>query len=116
MSTEKANISTPFGLMQVRHLTNPTFLFLLSRALDAISAHYRVRSVREECLDHVLILGERHLHRVLKEYVSYFNQARPHQSIAQQIPAGDRHRIGNGPVRCRDVLGGVIHDYYRLAA
>ena len=36
-----------------------------------------VRSVRAECLDHVLILNERHVHRVLKEYVTYFNHARP---------------------------------------
>ncbi len=75
-----------------------------------------IRSVREECLDHVLIVGERHLHRVLKEYAAYFNHARPHQGIGQQIPAGDKRSIGEGPVRCRDVLGGIIHDYYREAA
>ena len=38
-----------------------------------------LESVRRECLDHVLILGERHLRRVLREYVAYFNQERPHQ-------------------------------------
>ena len=75
-----------------------------------------IRSVREECLDHVLILGERHLQRVLKEYGRYFNQARPHQGIGQEIPAGDNRCFGTGPVRCRDVLGGIIHDYYRAAA
>ena len=62
------------------------------------------------------IVGERQLHRVLKEYAAYFNHARPHQSIGQQIPAGDKWSIGDGPVRCRDVLGGIIHDYYREAA
>src|SRR5215813_3390047 len=45
-----------------------------------------LRSVRQECLDHVLILHDRQLQRVLKEYVVYFNQARPHQGIGQQIP------------------------------
>jgi transposase InsO family protein len=81
------------------------------------SPHQRwVRSVREECLDHVLILGEQHLRRVLKEYEAYFNDARPHQGIAQAIPADDRRGIKSGPVRCRDVLGGIIHDYYRAAA
>ena len=75
-----------------------------------------IRSVREECLDHVLILNERHLHRVLKEYVTYFNHARPHQGIEQQIPAGDKCCSGDGPVRCRDILGGIMHDYYRAAA
>ncbi len=74
-----------------------------------------IRSVREECLDHVLILHDRHLHRVLKEYVTYFNHARPHQGIEQRIPARDK-RGGDGPIQCRDLLGGIIHDYYRTAA
>jgi transposase InsO family protein len=52
-----------------------------------------VRSVREECLDHVLILSEQHLRRVLKEYTTYFNDARPHQGIAQAIPVGDRRGV-----------------------
>ncbi len=43
-------------------------------------------SVRWECLDHFLILGERHLQRMLMEYVRYFDQARPHQGLGQQIP------------------------------
>src|SRR4028119_1766860 len=59
-----------------------------------------IRSVREECLDHVLILNDGHLQRVLKEYVNYFNHARPHQGIAQQIPAGGKHGGRDGPVRC----------------
>src|SRR5918997_4778 len=43
-------------------------------------------SVRRECLDHVLVLGEAHLRRILTEYVGYFNRARPHQGINQQVP------------------------------
>jgi transposase InsO family protein len=38
-------------------------------------------SVRRECADHVLVLGERHLRRVLREYVAYFNRDRPHQGL-----------------------------------
>src|SRR5919201_1090462 len=45
-------------------------------------------SVRRESLDHLLILGERQLYRAIKEYVDYFNRARPHQGIEQQIPEG----------------------------
>ncbi len=75
-----------------------------------------IRSVREECLDHMFILNEQHLHRVLREYTTYFNHARPHQGIAQQIPAGDKRDGENGPIWCRNVLGGIIHDYYRTAA
>ncbi|MHB8630187.1 MAG: transposase [Aggregatilineales bacterium] len=43
-------------------------------------------SIRRECLDHVLILGEGHLRRVMKAYVDYFNRARPHQGLGQRIP------------------------------
>jgi putative transposase len=43
-------------------------------------------SVQRECLDHFLILGERHLSRLMKEYERYFNDARPHQGIGQRIP------------------------------
>jgi putative transposase len=43
-------------------------------------------SVRRECLDHLLILHERQLQRVLNAYVHYFNRARPHQGIKQQLP------------------------------
>ncbi len=74
-----------------------------------------IRSVREECLDHLLILNDRHLQRVLKEYTTYFNHARPHQGIEQQIPASDK-RGRDGAIQCRNVLGGIIHDYYRAAA
>ncbi len=45
-----------------------------------------LRSLRQECLDHFLILNEGHLTRVLKEYVKYYNTLRPHQGIQQQIP------------------------------
>ncbi len=47
-----------------------------------------VRSVREECLDRLIILNERHLRCVLKEYVSYYNARRPHQGLAQDSPLG----------------------------
>ena len=43
-------------------------------------------SLRRECLDHVLVLGDRQLVRVLKEYSGYFNRARPHQGLMQQTP------------------------------
>ncbi len=76
-------------------------------------------SVRRECTDHVLVLGEAHLHRVLREYVAYFNTARPHQGLRQRIPdpaAVRAHRPGDGgPVRVVPVLGGLHHTYLRAA-
>jgi transposase InsO family protein len=76
-------------------------------------------SVRRECLDHLFIVGEAHLRRVLRAYVTYFNEQRPHQSIAQQIPApGQTTRSGpenTGRVVALPVLGGLHHAYRRVA-
>ena len=60
-----------------------------------------VRSIRQECLDHLLILNQRHLLRVIKEYTTYYNAARPHQGINQQapIPFSSQPR---GNIHCRD--------------
>jgi putative transposase len=74
-----------------------------------------VYTIREECLDHLLILGQRHLRRILLEYVQYYNTARPHQGIQQYAPL-PFPPVQSGPVARRDVLGGIIHDYYRQVA
>ena len=73
-------------------------------------------SVRRECLDHLLVLGEAHLRRILREYVTYFNRDRPHQGLRQRIPdppEEDVHQIG--PVRATPILGGLHHTYHRAA-
>jgi putative transposase len=76
-------------------------------------------SVRRECLDHFLILHEKQLHRLLKGYVLYFNQARPHQGLGQRIP--DPPMLAASPpnqpnkVITFPVLGGLHHDYQRAA-
>ena len=75
-----------------------------------------VRSVREECLDKVIILNERHLRRVLHEYIEYYNTRRPHQGLEQDSPTGMLPASQQGTVRYRKVLGGIIRDYYREAA
>jgi putative transposase len=75
-----------------------------------------IRSARGECLDRLLILGESHLRRVMKEYISYYNQARPHQGIEQRCPIPTEHSRREGPVKCRNVLGGIIHDYHHEVA
>jgi len=76
-------------------------------------------SVRRECLDHVLILQEKQLHRVLRAYVEYFNQARPHQGIRQQIPQGAVTSVPPNQRGVRiisvPVLGGLHHEYRRVA-
>ena len=71
-----------------------------------------VRTVREECLDLILIMNAAHLRRVVIEFVVYYNTARPHQGIDQQTPI-PQARPASGTIQCRNVLGGIIHDYYR---
>ncbi len=76
-----------------------------------------VRSARQECTDHVLLYNERHVHRVLTDYVRHFNEHRPHQSRGQRPPM---HEPGvaidlSAPIRRRPVLGGVLNEY-RTAA
>ena len=75
-----------------------------------------VRSVREECLDQIIVLGERHLRYVLKQYVEYFMKRRPHQGLKQQVPDQREEFPTTGRIRCHQVLGGLINDYYREAA
>ena len=72
-----------------------------------------VRTVREECLDHILILNKHHLERVLKEYVNYYATRRPHQGLDQSAPVPFRPIQSDGNIQKREVLGGIINDYYR---
>ena len=74
-----------------------------------------VRTVRSECLDHVLVYGRRHLDRVLRAYVTYYTEQRPHRGLDLATPAGgvsspsrhdERRRIDRG-----DILGSLIHEY-----
>lgn len=74
-----------------------------------------IRSIREECLDKLLIVNETHLRHVLHEYADYYNNARPHQGLEQRTPNLRPPSDVKHPVHCRDVLGGIIHDYYRAA-
>ena len=71
--------------------------------------------VRRECLDYFMILSQRHLHRIMKEYQEYFNHTRPHQGIEQRIPCqqaqGVRPQTG-GDVVSHPFLGGLHHHYH----
>jgi putative transposase len=78
-----------------------------------------VRTVRRECLDHVLIYGRRHLEHVLGAYVDHYVDERPHRGLGLAVPAGIRPARVPGAtptlVERRDVLGGLIHEYRRAA-
>jgi len=74
-----------------------------------------VRTIRSECLDHVLIYGRGHLERVLSVYMRHYTEQRPHRGLDLATPGGGN----SSPIRQaqrerferRDVLGGLIHEY-----
>jgi transposase InsO family protein len=79
-----------------------------------------VRTVREECLDWLLILGRRQLEQVLNTYVDHYNRKRPHRALGLVAPQppGEPIRVADASpvqVRRRDRLGGLLHEYERAA-
>ncbi len=74
-------------------------------------------SVRRECLDHIIILGQAHLRAILAEYAAYFNASRPHQGLGQRVPAPStiNRSAAGGQVVAIPVLGGLHHDYRQAA-
>lgn len=76
-----------------------------------------IGSIRRECLNHVIILGERHLMRVLREYVAYYHSARTHLSLHKDAP--DRRPVAandNANIVAIPMVGGLHHKYVRQAA
>jgi len=71
-------------------------------------------SLRRECLDHILVLDDRHFHRVATEYVRYHNDARPHQGLGQRTPVR-AERPAEGKINRSPVLAGLHHEYRRAA-
>jgi putative transposase len=72
-------------------------------------------SLRREALDQVLLLDAQYLENVARQYVRYFNTARPHQGIGRRIPDGPANDNQTGKVIAIPVLGGLHHDYRRAA-
>jgi hypothetical protein len=73
-----------------------------------------IGSIRHECLDHVIVLNERHLKRVLREYLAYYHGYRTHQSLEMDAP-NRRAAQSLGRVRAASHLGGLHHHYERAA-
>jgi putative transposase len=76
-----------------------------------------VGTLRRECLDHVLILGERHLREVLAEYARHYNGHRPHQGRQQEPPLRQPgHAVDiTAQIERRRVVSGLINEYRRAA-
>jgi putative transposase len=78
-----------------------------------------IETMRAECLGWTLILGRRHLDQTLRIYAEHYNRQRPHRALALAPPiaaAGEAIQVSPRDVRRRDLLGGLVHEYYSLAA
>ena len=73
-----------------------------------------VGTIRRECLDHFIVVGEAHLRHLLKEYVQYYNTVRPHSSMGG--PLEPLSVLTQGEICCDERLGGLLKHYYRKAA
>jgi transposase InsO family protein len=72
-----------------------------------------IGSIRRECVDHIIVISERHLRHVLLSYMNYYNEARTHLSLNKDTPA-PRAVERAGHILCRPVLGGLHHQYVRI--
>ncbi len=85
-----------------------------------------VQSIGQECLDHFIAFGERHLDYLVSQYVAHYHLERPHQSLGNEPilkmppidkpPDQDGASIAAGPIQCQTRLGGLLKHYYRDAA
>jgi putative transposase len=74
-----------------------------------------VRSIKEECLDQMIPLGERHLRRALTDFVIHYHRERNHQGLGNELIDGVGVQPHNGRVRRRERVGGLLSYYYRAA-
>jgi transposase InsO family protein len=115
-----AGFDAVFTAMGVRIIKTP----VQAPRANAVAERW-IASARRECLDRMLITGERHLRLVLGEYADHYNGHRPHRTLHQNPPAGrqdppagrqDPPAAGASTrVLRRDRLGGLIHEYAQVA-
>jgi transposase InsO family protein len=71
-----------------------------------------IGSIRRECVDHIIVLGEAHLRRILKSYADYYSD-RTHRSLNKDAPVS-RQIQRTGVISSRAILGGLHHRYARV--
>ena len=74
-----------------------------------------VRSIREECLNRLILFGERRLLQVLKEFAAHYHEERNHQGLGNDLIAPAPWAVGRAGVRCRDRWGGLFRYCYQAA-
>ena len=73
-----------------------------------------VRSIKEECLDRMILFGEGHLRRALEQFEAHYHAERNHQGLGNQLIEGTA-TADHGEVVCRERLGGLLNFYHRAA-
>jgi hypothetical protein len=115
---------------QIAHFgvtANPTAAWVVQQITEAFpwdtSPRYMIRveraigSIRRECLDHVIVLNERHLRRILASYFNDYHRSRTHLSLGKDTPVGRPVQpAGGGKIVAFPQVGGLHHRYERLAA
>jgi transposase InsO family protein len=92
-------------------------LHLPSRSpnLNAYAERF-VLSIKSECLNRLVLLGERHLRTVVREFVTHYHRERNHQGLRGQLIEFPGNESRSGPIQCRVRLGGLLRYYHREAA
>ncbi len=93
----------------------PLLLPAHSPNLNAFAERF-VRSIRDDCLNHIVLLGEGHLRSVVAEYVEHYHTERNHQGLANELIEASIPANTDGAVRRRRRIGGLLSYYYRAAA
>ena len=75
-----------------------------------------VRSIRESCLDQMILFGEDALRNAIREFLAHYHLERNHQGLDNQLITAIEISAKSGPVRKRQRLGGMLNYYYREAA
>jgi putative transposase len=76
-----------------------------------------VRSIKESCLDRLILFGEESLRTAISQFVAHYHTERPHQGVENRLLRPELSHLGNtGAVQRRERLGGLLNYYYRAAA
>lgn len=93
----------------------PVRLPARSPNLNAYAERF-VLSIKSECLDKLVLLGERHLRTAVREYVAHYHEERNHQGLGSRLIKPPVNDNAAGTIECRERLGGLLRFYHRKAA
>ena len=74
-----------------------------------------MRSIKESCLERLILFGEHSLRRAIREFVTHYHQERNHQGLGNRLIVSDSVSKTSGTIRRRERLGGMLNYYYRAA-